>query len=95
MKINKLYKWNKDLKSQDQEAPDYKGLPVYLVSEVTSGLIYNRCLRTKRGLKEAKVGTYKNKLDGRKCALVRKLRPLRTNILERGNWRFDGEPDWR
>ena len=54
------------------------------------GLIYNSCLRTKRGLKcayatsHSKAVIYKNKLDGRMCAPVWKLWPMRTHIVEAG-----------
>ena len=64
-----------------------------LHSVVSWGLIYNRCVRTKRGLKrayatsQANVGIYKNKLDGNICVFSCKLWPMCTNVLETGKWR--------
>ena len=59
------------------------------------GLIYNRCVRTKRGLKRAyatshaNVGIYKNKLDGKICVFPRKLWPMRTNVWRQESGKAD------
>ena len=58
------------------------------------GLIYNRCVRTKRGWKlrtwlfTPRLWSIKNQLDGKMCAALSKLWPMRTHGLEgKENWR--------
>ena len=58
------------------------------------GLIFNRCVRTKRGwnwrtwLSTPRLWSIKNQLDGKMCAALSKLWPMRTHGLEeKENWR--------